>query len=546
MFVVVAAVAALAIAGCGGSSNSGKATTGSVSVSNGPAKAKGESGAGQTRTVIIGSDWDSFDIQAIDTGTDEAYMLPAYDRLVAYGPNGKLVPYLASSWKATPTSVTFHLRTGATCDDGTKVTPDVVLASFRRELTVKKETSYLSGYFGPGPYSISADNKAGTFTFNTKTPYRNLLFGFANGSSVIICPAGLKNPSALKTGMFGSGPYELVSAHHGDRVIYKKRANWNWGPVGSTPPSELPQTLIYKIVADQSTAANLVSSGEANLAEVDGTNGDRLKSNKSLIERQAVNWVPDRLTFNQTSASKATSDQALRAAMIDAINRNTYVKTAFQGTGLATPGPLVPGSACYDSKWAGLTGNGNIQEAKKVLSDAGYSVVGGKLTKGGKPVPELTFLTPSLLGVAPEYMAQQWRQLGLQIRSEEVDYETYAQDTLSLQFDVTVSQSVQRAAGSVGLTFDRFTGPAQPKGYNFAGGDSVSDPVLNHALSKAIGSTGPASCKAFAEVGDRLLQKAYVGFMGAAESTWFGNGLDYVPLREFVEPTFLRVTPVKS
>src|SRR5258708_34889412 len=54
-------------------------------------------------------------------GAGNALIEAAYDRLVAVGPTGNLVPYLATSWTITPTSVTFKLRSDASCSDGTKV-----------------------------------------------------------------------------------------------------------------------------------------------------------------------------------------------------------------------------------------------------------------------------------------------------------------------------------------------------------------------------------------------------------------------------------------
>ena len=43
--------------------------------------------------------------------------------VIGIGPDGKLVPYLAKSWEQTPNSITFTLRSDATCADGTITEP---------------------------------------------------------------------------------------------------------------------------------------------------------------------------------------------------------------------------------------------------------------------------------------------------------------------------------------------------------------------------------------------------------------------------------------
>ena len=46
----------------------------------------------------------------------------AYDTLININPDGKIVPQLAEDWQATPNSVTYTLKDGITCSDGTPLT----------------------------------------------------------------------------------------------------------------------------------------------------------------------------------------------------------------------------------------------------------------------------------------------------------------------------------------------------------------------------------------------------------------------------------------
>src|SRR5579871_2820124 len=102
---------------------------------------------------------------------------PLYDRLVATGPDPKnpgqiaILPYLATSWTATPTKVSFNLRKDATCSDGTPVTASIVKRSFERILGGGRNVAT----YGGGPFSMDADDAAGTFTLNLQTPFNDAI-----------------------------------------------------------------------------------------------------------------------------------------------------------------------------------------------------------------------------------------------------------------------------------------------------------------------------------------------------------------------------------
>src|SRR2546426_263700 len=80
-----------------------------------------------------------------------------------------------------------------------------------------------SGRLGPGPYSLAADDAAGTFTFTTQKPFTDAIYNFTTWYGFIVCPAGLANPDALATTPRGSGPYLFEEAVPGDHVTVKLR-----------------------------------------------------------------------------------------------------------------------------------------------------------------------------------------------------------------------------------------------------------------------------------------------------------------------------------
>src|ERR1700684_3768309 len=114
---VAIAVVGIALAGCGSSGGS--------SSSSGSGGNSGNFASGATLNVGIDSDWQNFNVQTVDDAITQDILQNAYATLLAQTPSGKLIPYIASSWKATPTSITFSLKKGVTCSDGTPVTPTV-------------------------------------------------------------------------------------------------------------------------------------------------------------------------------------------------------------------------------------------------------------------------------------------------------------------------------------------------------------------------------------------------------------------------------------
>ena len=204
-------VGVLVIAGCS-NSTSGNATT---------------KGGGTVVLRILGQ-WSSFDLQGATDGAQQVIVSATYDRLLELDSTGHQIPYLAKSWVETPTSIKFTLRGDATCSDGTPVTATVVANSLKRLVDPATNSTTVRRVFGPGPYTISADDAARSVTFSLGTPFSDLLSGFADPVTGIVCPAGLANPASLKTQMYGSGPYTLVSAVGGDSVTLKLRREWNW------------------------------------------------------------------------------------------------------------------------------------------------------------------------------------------------------------------------------------------------------------------------------------------------------------------------------
>jgi peptide/nickel transport system substrate-binding protein len=494
----------------------------------------GRTAAGTTLTVRgLNVDWVSFDFQASNRNDNLPPTMAAYDRLLAYGPGLKLVPYIATSWtlkpSSRPRSVTFRLKRNVTCSDGSRVTPLVVLNSFKRLLLGPKSVNLVPNNFGPGPFHLSASLKRWTFTLRTETPFRNLLSGFAWAGSGIVCPAGLQalqsNPRALETAMYGSGPYTLVNALHADSITFKLRPEWKWGPLGTTAKT-LPETLVYRYVANETTAANLLLTGGMDIGWATGPDADRLKAETSLVHKTGQNFAPTMMAFNMFPGH-ATTDERVREALMTAIDPRAWNQAAYGGYGVITPTILVPGMDCYDKKAGALAPQPNMTKAAQVLQSAGYTLSDGKLVKDGKQL-RLRVISPSnVASTAADYVISQLNRLG--IATDLGGPSSYGTDALNGNFDVGFITSTA-VAPLPGINLPSFSGATPPKGANLAN-TGAGDPTLNRLALYSTQYIGAKGCALFAQLQQLYLKKHYLYGMSAPTQQMVARGWDFLPVQ---------------
>lgn len=540
--LIAAAGAALVIAaGCGdsggGSEDSDAAKSGAPTTGSGKAP--------ETLAIRQQQDWDTFDFM-VDAGRPASFALAslAYDRLITLGPDGKkFVPYLAKSWKQTPTSVTFKVRTDAKCPDGHALTAQDMAKSFQRWIDVPKRSGAVSsgsiGGWGPGPYEITA--KGDTLKLEVGAPYRNLLGPFGNLG--IICPAGLKalkaDPHALEDKMYGSGPYELVSAQHGKEIRYKLRPEWDWGPAG-TSTDYMAKNVVQKVIEDETTVANLLLGGGLDIGYATGKSVERLTQEGSLARVRVPNWYTDDVVYNMREDRPfVLGDEhgaALRAAISTAVAPKQWSVAADDGQSEVVTSPFRPQAECYDPSTRELMPDPSVEAAKQVLTDAGFTYSDGKLMQDGRQV-QLELLTSPLMNAGPDYLVSVFQELGIDVKLDNLAGSAYGENVLGGNFDVTVIRGSQHNPAP-GANLDPISGTPTPKGFN-AAATGLGHEELDKALAAALATTGEKSCQAFAKVQQIMLREHYLLPMVARNYDIFARGLSIPKLDpDFTYPIF--------
>ena len=463
----------------------------------------------------------------------------SYDRLIALDSSGKIVPYLAMSWNATPNSVTFTLRKDAKCADGTPVTPTVVANSFKRLVSdqiVKASPVVAWGryYLGPGPYTITADEAAGTFTFADQNPYTELLVGFLWPQTGIVCPSGFDPGADFFNHSYGSGPFTIESAAP-DKVVVRRRPEWTWGPGGrSNADPGVPDTLTLMPVNNETTVANLLLTGGLDLGKVEGPDVTRLLQEKSLTSTVAYSAIANTVGFNE-AADHPTGDEQVRKAIMTAIDPLAFDKAAYDGRGKPSTSLLMPQTRCYEDESKLLPNPaGDVEKAKQILLSDGYTLgPNGKLQKGGKP------LTIAVLGdlsqnAGPEYISTQLDKVGITTSLKVLAAGALLPLELNGTFDVMTNPS-GFPTPTPGLRPQQWDDHSPTAGEGqFRSTDKVLQDQINQGYSTL-------DCQPWIQFQRRLIEKSHALPLPALSWTYFGRGLEPVTIfGNHLDPTSIR------
>ncbi len=357
-------------------------------------------------------DVDTLDPHRTRSTVGYQFALALYDRVVTLDANGKVAPYLATSWQVSANSITLTLSKDATCSDGTPLTASVVAASLRRLGAPETRAPYAVRTFGVGGYTVTADEAAAKVTVTLNRPFSDMLLGLAMPWSSIVCPAGLADQDTLGSKSFGSGPYVFERAVRGTTYTLVARKDHKWAPKGAnTLEGVQPERIMLRVVTNVTTAANLLLAGGLDIAGISGRDLDRVLKSPGLFRTQSVSYGTDYLVFNQAEG-RASADRTLRTAMAMAIDREAYNKAAYAGQGQPITNFITSQVECFNRATAGLVPRHDPTEARAMLQRAGWAAAAdGKLAKDGKP------LTIKVLGftghnAGPEYIFEALQKVG--------------------------------------------------------------------------------------------------------------------------------------
>lgn len=492
----VCATAAL-LAACGGSSDGNKSGGGGDS----------EYVDGGTFTMSVAGDPGKLDPQSSASSQLFAVNQIAYDNLVSVnGDTGEIESQLATDWKVDGKTVTLTLAKGITCSDGSDFTATTAADNINYVGDPKNKSPYL-GTFLPAGATAKGDDAAGTVTITLAQPAPFVLNGL--GSLPMVCAKGMDDRSSLSDTTDGTGPYELTEAVPGDHYSYKIRDGYTWGPDGATTAENgMPDTIVVKVIQNESTAANLLLSGDINAALIQGPDAKRLDA-AHLFSVSTTAMVGEQ--WYNHNAGHETSDPAVRMALTQAIDFDELASVATSGNGtLATTFASLDPSACPGDSISGSLPAQDVDAAKSALA--------------GK---KLTFLYSSAggsaLAAAAELAVQEWKAAGADVTAKGVD-ETALQGAIFGTGDWDIAW-VPLNVNSPDQLVPFLSGPGLADGgTNFSGIDNKD---YTDGVAQASKMNGTEGCDTWLGAESKLVAAAdIIPFANNAVKT-YGNGAEF-------------------
>ncbi len=319
----------LGLAACGGSKDSA-GDSGSATSAGSAQTATASAADAETSTLVYGSaDYDSIN-PIMNEHCEIKHLL--FDGLVKRDGGGNLVPSLASSWtydKDTMT-YTFLLRDDVSWHDGQPFTAEDVKFTIEAIMDPDNGSENAPNYQEVAEIKVISDTE---IAFVLSEPN----YAFLDYMTMSILPQHLlegedmwesdyfKNP-------IGTGPYKMASWDVGQAITLVKNEDYFDGPANI-------DTIVFKIVTDDSAKALQLMNGELDLAQVTPKDAVAFEDREDLTIYDMATADYRGILYNfQNEYWQENAD--LIPAMNYAIDRQAIVDTVLLGEGFVAYSPI--------------------------------------------------------------------------------------------------------------------------------------------------------------------------------------------------------------
>ena len=435
-------VSSLILSACGGN-KAAEPSKGATSAANGETTAPKSGTAGLDLAVQVGPDPETID-PALNSAADSANMIMhAFETLLIVDKDNKIVPGQAESYEVSDDGLTytFHLRDGLKWSDGTPLTANDFVFSWKRLSDpnvaapyAEDMLGYVKGYQEAAAGNIDAlgvsapDDK--TFVVELSVPCVYFIKIVTHATMVPVQKASVEANGeqwSLKPETYiSNGPLKMIEWVPGSHVTFTKNENyWNADKVTIN-------TLKFVLMEDANAAYSAYRTGEvAMIKDVPTEEIPSLQGNEEF--HVAPNVGVSYLDFNNQKEPFTNPD--VRKALSLAIDRDYVSNTVMQGIG-APAGNFVPqgvSDAESGTYFEDVTRKNNggdffniknheedLKKAKELLAKAGYP--------DGKGFPVVEYMTNDAghNKAVAEYLQNCWKELGVNMDIKIVEWGTFA------------------------------------------------------------------------------------------------------------------------
>ena len=304
-----------------------------------------------------------------------------FNTLIKYDENLNHAPELASQWIISDDqkTITFKLKENLFWADGTPLTSDDVLFTWRLVTDPNTRTPYASDYLLVK--DAQTPNKQ-TFTVTYEQNYAPALDTWA---SLQILPKHVLKDEDINNTFFsrkptGSGYYQLDQWINGQQVTLKRNKN-------STQGQALIEKLTSRIIPDTSSQFLELIADNIDLMNINPIQHQRVFPSREDLKQKIGLYkeLGNGYTYLGFNLKQAPfNDPKVRQAMNYAINKEEIIKGVLLGLGEAIASPYKPGTRWNNESLSPYPYDPS--KALALLKEAGYERnTAGILVKDGKP-----------------------------------------------------------------------------------------------------------------------------------------------------------------
>jgi peptide/nickel transport system substrate-binding protein len=316
---------------------------------------------------------------ATDSWTTEL----VWDRLMRIGPDGLPRPWAAETvTQVDPTTIDFTLRSGMTFHDGSPVTVEDCIFSFEAPAIGNEVPMYR-----PFVLNIARMEKTGERSFRMHLRQADAGFFTSSIAKLNIIQKSFWEPVLrdyqnrpenierfVVERPIGSGPFKVARARLSEEIVLERNPD-HW----AAPKID---RWILRIVQNVEATLGMLNRGEINfLADYTGDAElvqQLVRRNRNIVMNEAVDVGFQFLAWNHRRPP--FNDPAFRRALSAVVNRELMANAAWNGFAEPANSHVSPALPFWHRDGiVGMAPQGGIEAAQRILQEAGYRVVNGRL-----------------------------------------------------------------------------------------------------------------------------------------------------------------------
>lgn len=446
--LLLAMAMVLSLAACGTpKAPAGDANTSAPGVTSATADSTTPAG-GKILKFALQNEPDLLDPNVTSNSFASPFLVNLFEGLVTYDSENNLIPGNAEKWdiSADGLTYTFTLRDNLKWSDGSPLTSADYLYTMKRILTPATTAQYLTMMTD---YVVNAqeyyDGKVTIEELGIKTPDPKTLvitlkapapfflgilsmYTFSPTKESVVTAEPEKWAQSA-TNYISNGPFLMSEYNFGKSIVLAKNPNY-WDAANVAIDG-----IEFRYILDASTALSVFESGEIDgMRSIPPADMPRLKT-----ESDALQVVPSygSTYYLYNNQNEVLKDVKVRKALALAIDRTSLIEDVLQTTdspafALVSPGYTVDGKDYVDGRSDfGLSAKANVEEAKKLLAEAGYPE--GK----GFPKLRLGYYSDTTIKKVTEALQQMWKaNLGIDLEITVADWAVFYAGVQKGDFDV--------------------------------------------------------------------------------------------------------------